>query len=82
MTKPVTFATWNVNSIRARLPHLLQYLQAANAPEAYTYTQAAAKLGVCRQTVSRMVSAGTIKLNGAGKIPAAELKRASAAQGD
>lgn len=29
----VTFATWNVNSIRARLPHLLQYLRADNAPD-------------------------------------------------
>lgn len=33
MSKPVTFATWNVNSIRARLPHLLQYLRAENAPD-------------------------------------------------
>lgn len=33
MTQSVTFATWNVNSIRARLPHLLQYLRAENAPD-------------------------------------------------
>lgn len=60
----------------------LAALQAANEPKSYTYTQAAGKLGVCRQTISRMVSAGIIKLNSAGKIPAGELKRASAAQGD
>lgn len=33
MSLPVTIATWNVNSVRTRLPHLLQYLRAENAPD-------------------------------------------------
>lgn len=33
MTDSISIATWNVNSIRSRLPHLLEWLRSDNAPD-------------------------------------------------
>lgn len=44
-------------------------------PSQVDYTQAAEMLGQTRQTVSKKVKAGAIKLNNDGKIPITEIDR-------
>lgn len=49
-------------------------------PAQVNQIQAAEMLGKSRQTVARMIDAGTIKLNGCGLIPITEIDRVLAAQ--
>ena len=51
-----------------------------NRPEQYNITDAGKVLGVTRQTVSKLISAGNIKLNSCGKIPASEIDRVISAK--
>lgn len=44
-------------------------------PTQVTQAQAAEMLGISRPTVSRMVKAGTIRLNACGMIPIGEIDR-------
>lgn len=48
-------------------------------PPHVNQSQAAEMMGLSRQTVARMISAGTIKLNACGLIPINEIDRAIAA---
>ena len=43
--------------------------------EQYNILETAQELDVCRHTVKKMINAGEIKLNTAGKIPASEIDR-------
>lgn len=55
------------------------YAETHPRPPQVTQTQAAEMIGVSRPTLSRMVKAGTIKLNACGLIPISEIDRVLAA---
>lgn len=55
------------------------YAETHPRPAQITQTQAAEMLGISRPTLSRMVKAGTIKLNACGLIPITEIDRVLAA---
>jgi predicted XRE-type DNA-binding protein len=56
------------------------YAESHPRPPHVTQSQAAEMLHVSRPTVSRMVRAGTLKLNGCGLIPISEIDRVLAAR--
>lgn len=49
------------------------YAETHPRPSQVTQSQAAEMLGLSRQTVSKMVRVGTLKLNKCGLIPTAEI---------
>ena len=55
------------------------YAEAHPRPSHVTQAQAAEMLNVSEATISRMVKAGSLKLNKVGRIPAAEIDKALAA---
>ncbi|TDN50456.1 helix-turn-helix domain-containing protein [Azoarcus indigens] len=55
------------------------YAESHPRPPQVTQSQAAEMLGISRATVSRMVRAGTLRLNGCGLIPISEIDRVLAA---
>lgn len=55
------------------------YAEAHPRPPQVTQSQAAAMIGVSRPTLSRMVKAGSLKLNACGLIPISEIDRVLAA---
>lgn len=55
------------------------YAETHPRPPQVTQTQAAQMIGVSRPTLSRMVKAGTLKLNACGMIPISEIDRVLAA---
>lgn len=55
------------------------YAETHPRPPQVTQTQAAEMIGVSRPTLSRMVKAGTIKLNACGLVPITEVDRVLAA---
>ncbi len=57
-----------------------RYAESHPRPPQVTQAQAAQMLGLSRATVCRLVRAGTLKLNGCGMIPIAEIDRALAAR--
>lgn len=56
------------------------YAESHPRPVQVTQTQAAQMLSVSRPTVSRMLRAGTLRLNGCGLIPVSEIDRVLAAR--
>lgn len=56
------------------------YAEAHPRPLHVTMRQAAEMLGRSEKTVSRMIRAGTIRLNGCGMIPVSEIDRVLAAR--
>lgn len=56
------------------------YAESHPRPLHVTMTQAAEMLGMSRPTVSKMVKAGSLKLNSCGLIPISEIDRAIAAK--
>ena len=56
------------------------YAESNPRPLHVTMTQAAEMLGLSRQTISKMVKAGTLRLNQCGMIPISEIDRAIAAR--
>lgn len=55
------------------------YAETHPRPSQVTQDQAAEMVGVSPATISRMVRAGTLKLNKFGRIPVSEIDRAIAA---
>lgn len=55
------------------------YAETHPRPSQVTQDQAAEMVGVSPATISRMVKAGTLKLNKFGRIPVSEIDRAIAA---
>lgn len=55
------------------------YAEAHPRPSQVTQDQAAEMVGVSPATISRMVRAGTLKLNKFGRIPVSEIDRALSA---
>ena len=55
------------------------YAETHPRPSHVTQTQAAEMLNVSEATISRMVKAGSLKLNKVGRIPVAEIGKALAA---
>jgi DNA-binding transcriptional regulator LsrR (DeoR family) len=55
------------------------YAETHPRPSSVTQKQAGEMLGLSHVTVSRMVAAGRIKLNGIGQIPISEIDRLLAA---
>lgn len=55
------------------------YAETHPRPSHVTQTQAAEMLNVSEATISRMVKAGSLKLNKVGRIPVAEIDKALAA---
>jgi predicted HTH domain antitoxin len=64
-----------VSEVDIALKAVQLYAEAHPRPSHVTHEQAAEMAGVSRGTISKMVSAGTIKLNGFGRIPVAEIDR-------
>ncbi|MBI2307551.1 MAG: DNA-binding protein [Rhodocyclales bacterium] len=63
----------SVIEIAARAVQL--YAETHPRPAQVTQAQAAAMIGVSRPTLSRMVKAGTLRLNACGQIPITEVDR-------
>lgn len=57
-----------------------RYAESHPRPPQVTQSQAAEMLHVSRPTVSRMIRAGTLRLNNCGMIPVSEIDRALAAK--
>ncbi len=51
------------------------YPESHPRPSSVTQEQAAEMAGVSRMTISRLVRAGKLKMNGLGRIPTAEVDR-------
>jgi excisionase family DNA binding protein len=52
------------------------YAESHPRPSCVTQQQAAEMLGVSHVTISKMIKAGTLKLNAMGKLPTSEIDRA------
>lgn len=65
--------TTSVIEIAARAVQL--YAETHPRPAQVTQSQAAEMIGVSRPTLSRMVKAGTLRLNRCGQIPISEIDR-------
>jgi len=63
-------------AVKAALIALQAYTEAHPRPSHVTQAQAAEMLGVHPATVSRMVRAGTLRLNKCGLLPISEIDRA------
>lgn len=54
------------------------YAETHPRPSQVTQTQAAEMLGISRPTLTRMIKAGTVRLNPCGLVPITEIDRALA----
>lgn len=52
------------------------YAETHPRPAQVTQTQAAEMLGISRPTLTRMIKAGTVRLNSCGLVPITEIDRA------
>lgn len=66
-------------SIEIAVQAVRLYAETHPRPSSVTQKQAGEMLGLSHVTISRMVRAGTIKLNGIGQIPISEIDRLLAA---
>lgn len=65
-----------MDALEIAIKAVQHYAELHPRPSQVTQLQAAEMLGVSRATVGRMIKAGTLRLNGCGLIPIAEIDRA------